>query len=67
MRPHAARAPEEVVGRLAGELSTVQHADQIVVMREGRAVAAGRHEELLARSALYGGLAASQMLRPGGC
>ncbi|MCL6672315.1 ABC transporter ATP-binding protein [Streptomyces panaciradicis] len=51
---------------VAHRLSTVQHADRIVVMREGRTVAAGRHEELLTRSALYGELAASQMLRPGG-
>ncbi|MFI8231160.1 ABC transporter ATP-binding protein [Streptomyces sp. NPDC085900] len=51
---------------IAHRLSTVQHADRIVVMREGRTVAAGRHEELLTRSALYRELAASQMLRPGG-
>ncbi|MFJ9721870.1 ABC transporter ATP-binding protein [Streptomyces sp. NPDC101209] len=51
---------------VAHRLSTVQHADRIVVMRDGRTVATGRHEELLTRSALYGELAASQMLRPGG-
>ncbi|MFF4906267.1 ATP-binding cassette domain-containing protein [Streptomyces sp. NPDC001260] len=51
---------------IAHRLSTVQHADRIVVMRDGRTVAAGCHEELLTRSALYRELAASQMLRPGG-
>ncbi|MER8007744.1 hypothetical protein [Streptomyces sp. NPDC094149] len=51
---------------IAHRLSTVQHADRIVVMRDGRTVAAGRHEELLTRSALHRELAASPMLRPGG-
>ncbi|MGV4982167.1 ABC transporter ATP-binding protein [Streptomyces sp. NRAIS3] len=51
---------------IAHRLSTVQHADHIVVLQDGRTVAGGRHEELLAGSALYRELAASQMLRPGG-
>ncbi|MHB9857085.1 ABC transporter ATP-binding protein [Streptomyces sp. YIM S03343] len=51
---------------IAHRLSTVQHADHIVVLQDGRAAAGGRHEELLAGSALYRELAASQMLRPGG-
>ncbi|MGW6546798.1 ABC transporter ATP-binding protein [Streptomyces massasporeus] len=51
---------------IAHRLSTVQHADHIVVLQGGRTVAGGRHEELLAGSALYRELAASQMLRPGG-
>ncbi|GHI02104.1 ABC transporter [Streptomyces cellostaticus] len=50
---------------IAHRLSTVQHADHIVVLHEGRAAAGGSHEELLAGSALYRELAASQMLRPG--
>nr|WP_240204421.1 ABC transporter ATP-binding protein [Streptomyces actuosus] len=50
---------------IAHRLSTVQHADHIVVLHEGRTEAAGRHEELLACSPLYRELAASQMLRPG--
>ncbi|EFL30393.1 lipid A export permease/ATP-binding protein MsbA [Streptomyces viridochromogenes DSM 40736] len=50
---------------IAHRLSTVQHADHIVVLQDGRTVAGGRHEELLSGSALYRELAASQMLRPG--
>ncbi|CAM5317338.1 ABC transporter ATP-binding protein [Streptomyces canus] len=51
---------------IAHRLSTVQHADHIVVLHEGRTAAGGRHEELLTDSALYRELAVSQMLRPGG-
>ncbi|WP_431046023.1 ABC transporter ATP-binding protein [Streptomyces sp. P1-3] len=49
---------------IAHRLSTVRHADRIVVLREGRAVASGSHEELLAGSAMYRQLAHGQMLRP---
>ncbi|MFI9804006.1 ABC transporter ATP-binding protein [Streptomyces sp. NPDC052301] len=51
---------------VAHRLSTVQHADHIIVLHDGRTAAGGRHEELLADNALYRELAASQMLRPGG-
>ncbi|MEU6547256.1 ABC transporter ATP-binding protein [Streptomyces sp. NPDC046859] len=51
---------------IAHRLSTVQHADHIVVLQDGRTAAGGRHEELLVSSALYRELAASQMLRAGG-
>lgn len=50
---------------IAHRLSTVQHADHIVVLQDRRTAAAGRHEELLAGSALCRELAASQMLRAG--
>lgn len=49
---------------IAHRLSTVQHADHIVVLHDGRASAGGRHEELLSGNALYRELAANQMLRP---
>ncbi|MGX5182416.1 ABC transporter ATP-binding protein [Streptomyces avermitilis] len=49
---------------IAHRLSTVQHADRIIVLDEGRAVACGRHEELLTSSPTYRELAAGQMLRP---
>ncbi|MEU9981561.1 ABC transporter ATP-binding protein [Streptomyces sp. NPDC050856] len=49
---------------IAHRLSTVQHADRIVVLDHGRATACGRHEELLATSSVYRALAAGQMLRP---
>lgn len=51
---------------IAHRLSTVQHADHIVVLQDGRTAVGGRHEELLVSSALYRELAASQMLRAGG-
>ncbi|WP_369175404.1 ABC transporter ATP-binding protein [Streptomyces sp. R28] len=51
---------------IAHRLSTVQHADHIVVLHEGRSAACGRHEDLLTRDPLYRDLATSQMLRPGG-
>ncbi|MFD8518995.1 ABC transporter ATP-binding protein [Streptomyces capillispiralis] len=51
---------------VAHRLSTVRHADHIVVLHRGRTVGQGRHEELLASSGLYRELAASQMLRPDG-
>ncbi|OKK02613.1 ABC transporter [Streptomyces sp. CB03234] len=49
---------------IAHRLSTVQHADQIVVLENGRTTACGRHEELLTCSPTYRELAAGQMLRP---
>ncbi len=42
---------------IAHNLSTVKHADVILVMEHGRIVARGRHEELLGTSPLYGELA----------
>ncbi|CAL9593481.1 Vitamin B12 import ATP-binding protein BtuD [Streptomyces sp. enrichment culture] len=50
---------------VAHRLSTVRHADRIVVLDRGRTVGQGRHEELLAANPLYRKLAASQLLRPG--
>ncbi|GAA1546534.1 ABC transporter ATP-binding protein [Streptomyces albidochromogenes] len=49
---------------IAHRLSTVQHADQIVVLESGRTAACGRHEDLLTTSPIYRRLAAGQMLRP---
>ncbi|MFT2016746.1 ABC transporter ATP-binding protein [Streptomyces sp. 796.1] len=49
---------------IAHRLSTVQHADQIVVLDDGRVADCGRHEDLLTRSPTYRELAAGQMLRP---
>lgn len=45
---------------IAHRLSTVRHADKIVMLEEGRVAAVGKHEELLERSELYRELVALQ-------
>ncbi|MER7157642.1 ABC transporter ATP-binding protein [Streptomyces lydicus] len=59
-------AQECAVLVIAHRLSTVQHADRIVVLEDGRTAAAGHHEELLTTSPVYHRLAAGQMLRATG-
>ena len=44
---------ERTVLVIAHRLSTVRKADRIVVMRDGRIVDQGTHEELLDREGLY--------------
>ena len=43
---------------IAHRLSTVRHADQILVLDQGRIVERGKHDELLARGGLYAKLCA---------
>ncbi len=47
---------------IAHRLSTVQHADRIVALENGKIIDIGRHEELTARCAMYRDLAAKQLL-----
>ena len=48
---------------IAHRLSTVQHADQIVVLNRGRIVERGTHDDLLSRRGLYARLWRSQARR----
>ncbi len=41
-------------------MSTIQDADQILVLEDGRVVGHGTHDELLARSATYREIVESQ-------
>jgi ATP-binding cassette subfamily B multidrug efflux pump len=47
---------------ISHRVSTVQHADQIVVLRDGRIVERGTHSELLARGGYYADLYHKQLL-----
>ena len=49
---------------IAHRLATVQQADRIVVLEQGRIVAQGRHADLLLDSPLYAQLAALQFGEP---
>jgi ATP-binding cassette subfamily B protein len=50
---------------VAHRLATVQNADRIVVMDEGRIIATGTHDELVREKGLYARLAALQFLGKG--
>lgn len=46
---------------ISQRVSSVQHADQILVMNKGRSAGIGTHEELLVSSEIYQAIVASQM------
>lgn len=46
---------------VAQRISTIMHADQIIVLNEGEMVAKGTHQELLKTSEIYYDIAASQL------
>lgn len=48
---------------IAHRLSTIRHADLICVLQEGRIIARGRHDELLAQGGLYRQLYEQQFLQ----
>jgi ATP-binding cassette subfamily B protein len=50
---------------IAHRLSTVRHADRILVVDDGRIVQSGTHDELLARGGLYADLYRTQFAPPG--
>ncbi len=49
---------------VAHRLSTIQNADQILVMKDGKVIEQGNHEQLLAQGGFYKNLYESQFERP---
>jgi ATP-binding cassette subfamily B protein len=58
LAPHTADAAVLIVGQ---RVSTISHADQILVLEDGQAVGLGTHQELLATCPTYAEIVASQL------
>ena len=56
----AAETKDAAVLIIAQRVSTIQHANQIVVLHEGQMAGIGTHEELLAKNGFYKQLYESQ-------
>ncbi len=56
--------PDRTTLIIAHRLSTVEHADQVLVLDEGRLAEVGTHDELLARGGLYSHLHRMQFREP---
>ena len=54
-------APINETDRFAHRLSTIQRADLILLMEDGRIVERGTHAELMARRGVYHGMVVRQM------
>jgi subfamily B ATP-binding cassette protein MsbA len=48
---------------IAHRLSTVRHADEIIVLDEGKIAERGNHEELLAKNGIYSKLVSMQEMK----
>jgi len=57
----ASKVKDKTVIIVAQRISTILHADQILVLNDGRIVGKGTHEELLANCETYQEIARSQM------
>ncbi|MFV2019692.1 ABC transporter ATP-binding protein [Micromonospora sp. LOL_023] len=53
MFQHLRRHPDRLIVLITHRLANVRHADQIFVMRDGRLVQQGSHDELMAAGGLY--------------
>ncbi len=58
LAPHTADSTVLIVGQ---RVSTIRHADRILVLEDGEVVGIGRHEELLETCPTYAEIVASQI------
>ena len=51
--PKMAKTSDKTIIMIAHRLKTVEHADQILVLDQGRIVEQGKHQDLLAKQGIY--------------